>query len=164
MKNIPVKKYKLQGCEFEFEKQCFKLTEEMDKIYDLYSDFTKADPEYNELKTKFSLTQSKLLSVCGKDKLKEIQGNPENVFELLSDYPDLLSESANISIALEQKKTSLHKTFARKNNKLLIETCLNIGDKEINFDIEGEGFTELMNVSNEVLADFFTVMKDLGRY
>ena len=164
MKNIPVKKYKLQGGEFEFEKQCFKLTEELDKIYDLFLMFKKEDAEFAEIQKNYNSFQAKLISVCGKDKMQQINKNPDKVFEILSDYPEILFESANTATAYEQKKKSLHKTFARKNNKMLIETCLNIGDKEINFDIDGEGFTELMNVSNEVLADFFIVMKDLGRY
>lgn len=162
MIEVKEKVYKLQGKEFRFEKPCLKLTERLDNIQKIYESFENEDLEFKELKVRYKNIFSKILSEVDSETRSKITNDSANYLNHLENYPELKKEITEIFTGFYFKQTECQKRFLRKydNVYILLTTCLKVNESDIDFNIEGEGYTELMEVAEEVLLDFFYIIKN----
>lgn len=160
MKKEPVKKYKLQNMEFEFEKPCLKLTQKLEEIYDRYLQHEKEKPEFLSLKREFNSLKNKILASLNPEDLSKAQRDPAKIFTFIKEK-DLKVEVLSTIDEYTLASLELKKRFLTKGNNLqdILETCLSGDVEKINFEASGEGYTELMNMGAEVFNDFFLFMK-----
>lgn len=162
MIEVKDKVYKLQGKEFYFEKPCLKLTERLDNIQKIYELFENEDLEFKELKVRYKNIFSKILSEVDSETRSKITNDSANYLNHLEKYPELKKEITEIFTGIYLKQTECQKRFLRKydNVYLLLTTCLKVKESDIDFNVENEGYVELMEVAEEVLQDFFYIIKN----
>jgi len=160
MKKEPVKKYKIQGMEFEFEKPCLKLTQKLEEIYDRYLLHEKEKPEFLSLKREFNSLRNKIFASLNPEDLSKAQRNPEKMFTFIKDK-DLKVEVLSTIDEYTLTSLELKKRFLTKGNNLqdILETCLSGDVEKINYDVTDEAFKELMETGADVFNDFFLFMK-----
>jgi len=156
------KQYLIQGSSYEFEKPCFKLTEECDRIYKKYCDFENEFPGFKELREQYKRLQSKVAYSVDSATLKKIQKNPEKILEIIKDKM-LLKDITEVTTKYTIESLRIKKKYLNKieNVKDLLQTCLT-GDglDKINFEVKGNQYYELRKTAEEVFEDFFLNMRD----
>lgn len=159
MKKETVKKYKIQGLEFEFEKPCLKLTKHFEEIYDRYISFEKENPEFLSVKKNFNQLRSKILAGLSQQEILQVQKDGSKIFDYIKD------ETAKIDILVTiEEFTSLSldikKRFLNRNMKEILEVCLSGETEKIDYEVTGDKYFELRDSAMEVFNDFFLSMKD----